>query len=252
VQIGHRHPVSLRACPVFDPNGIIFLRGGGAEPLALDRVPPLGDLRSFAQVEMRAEEARTIAVATAAHAPPAVRITLRLLPSHAPWRSVTATWIATEQLPLLRRLAYALPRATIDRTTIAITTRGVILRSPAGIEAIPLGTFFIEVHPSLYVPAGYEVAPAVAPDVLHRALGSPTDRVIFLDAGGHAIGIAEDAFAPLETALLEAPSWEPAVAEAIERTLQEATIELRPGAMGLLPLGSAESPVDAAPAPELE
>ena len=244
VQVGHRHPVSLRACPVFDPNGIIFVRGGGAEPWALERVPPLGDLRAFARVEMRGEETRSISVATGANAPPAVRVALRLLPSHAPWRSVTASWIATDQLPLLRRLAYALPRATIDRTTIAVTNRGVILRSAAGIEAIPLGTFFVEVHPSLYVPAGFEVTPAVAPDVLHRALGSPEGRVMFLDAGGHAVGVAEEAFAPLATALLEAPSWEPAIAETIERTLEDAAIELRPGSLGLLPLSGAQPPID--------
>ncbi len=244
VQVGHRHPVSLRACPVFDPNGMIFLRGGGAEPWALDRVPPLGDLRAFARVEMRGEETRSISVATSANAPPAVRVALRLLPSQAPWRSVTASWIGNEQLPLLRRLAYALPRATIDRTTIAITNRGVVLRSPAGIEAIPLGTFFVEVHPSLYVPAGFEVTPAVSPGVLHRALGSPEGRVMFLDAGGHAIGVAEEAFAPLESALLEAPSWEPAIADTIERTLEGAAIELRPGSLGLLPLSGAEPPLD--------
>ena len=39
VQIGYRHPVSLRACPVFDPNGLVLLRGGGAEPWSLSRVP---------------------------------------------------------------------------------------------------------------------------------------------------------------------------------------------------------------------
>jgi len=245
VQFGYRHPVSLRACPVFDPNGIVFLRGGGAEPWALDRVPPLGDLRAFARVEMRSEETRALSVATGASAPSPVRVALRLLPSHAPWRSVTASWIAKDQLPLLRRIAYALPRSTIDRTTIAVTDRGVLLRSPAGIEAIPLGTLFVEVYPSLYVPAGFEVTPAVSPDVLHRALGSPQGRVMFLDASGHAIGVDEAAFAPLENALLLAPAWEPTVAEAIERTLEEAIIELRPGPLGLLPLGNAEPPPDA-------
>ena len=41
---------------------------------------------------------------------------LRVMPSTAPWRNVTATWIEPAQLPLLRRLAYALPHQTIART----------------------------------------------------------------------------------------------------------------------------------------
>jgi hypothetical protein len=241
VQIGHRHPVSLRACPVFDPNGLILVRGGGADPWALERLPPLGDLRSFAHVELRGHETSLLSTAARASAPAAVKIPLRILPSQAPWRSVTATLVAKEQLPLLRRLAYALPRATIQRTTIAITDRGVILRSAAGIEAIPLGTFYVEVHPSLYLPAGFEVMPAVAPDVLHRALGAPEGRVVFLRAEGGALAIEESAFAPLEDALLDAPAWEPAAAQEIERALDEA-IELRPGPLGLLPLVGTGAP----------
>ncbi len=106
VQIGYRHPVSLRACPVFDPNGLVLLRGGGAEPWSLQRVPPLGELRAFARVELRGEESRVLSIATGTHAPPEVRVPLRLMPSPAPWRGVTSSWIGRDQLPLLRRLAY--------------------------------------------------------------------------------------------------------------------------------------------------
>jgi hypothetical protein len=244
VEIGHRHPVNLRACPVFDPEGLVLLRGRGDEPWVLERVPPLGDIRAFARVELRGEDAMAATTAIGAGAPSAVRVGLRLAPSAAPWRSVTATWIAREQLPLLRRLAYALPHATIARTSIAITERGAMLRSPAGIEAIPLGTFFVEIHPSLFVPAGYDVIPAVAPDVLHRALGAPEGQAIFLAANGRAVAIDEAAFAPLEAALLEAPAWEPLVAETIERVLDEAAIDLQPGALGALPLSGALPPAD--------
>jgi hypothetical protein len=242
VQIGHRHPVSLRGCPVFDPNGLVLLRGGGAEPWSLPRIPPLGDLRAFARVELRSETTTLESVATGASAPPEVRVPLRVTPCPSPWRAVTATRIDAEHLPLFRRLAYALPRSTIARTTIAITDAGVFLRAPGGIEAIPLGTFFLEVHPGLFVPAGYEITPAVAPDVLHRALGSPEGQVLFLTAGGRTIGVSESAFAPLETALLEAPAWDPAVARAIERTLEEATIELQPGPLGAFPFSGVEPP----------
>jgi hypothetical protein len=54
VEIGYRHPVELRACPVFDPAGLVLLRGRGDEPWALAKVPQMGDLRAFARVELRA------------------------------------------------------------------------------------------------------------------------------------------------------------------------------------------------------
>jgi hypothetical protein len=218
------------------------LRGRGEEPWALERVPPLGELKAFARVELRGEDAKVAAVAKIAVAPQPFRVALRLVPSAAPWRSVTASWIDRAQLPLLRRLAYALPHATIARTTVAVTDRGVVLRAPGGIEAIPLGTFFVEVHPSLFIPGGYEVAPAVAPDVLHRALGAPADQVVFLTTEARAIAVDEAAFVPLETALLESPDWEPTVAQSIERVLEAAPIALEPGPLGVFPLAGAEPP----------
>ena len=63
VEIGYRHPVSLRACPVFDAEGLVLLRGRGDEPWALERVPPLGELKAFARVELRGENTRVAAVA---------------------------------------------------------------------------------------------------------------------------------------------------------------------------------------------
>ena len=172
---------------------------------------------------------------------------LRLMPSPAPGRGVTASWIGRDQLPLLRRLAYALPRSTIARTTVAITESGVFLRSPGGIEAIPLGTFFVEIHPNLLIPAGYEIMPAVAPDVLHRTLGSPVGQVLFLATTGRTVGVAEGAFAPLETAILESSPWEPSIAQEIKRTLEEATIDLQPGPLGAFPLAGVEPPAPGAP-----
>jgi hypothetical protein len=242
VEIGYRHPVALRACPLFDPNGLVLIRGRGDEPWAIERTPQMGDLRAFARVELRPDDEPTISTATTTHKPEAVRVPLRLAPSPAPWRNVTATWITAAELPLLRRLVYALPHHTIARTTIAVTPRGAFLRCAAGVEAIPLGTFFVEIYPSLYVPAGYDVTPAVAPEVLHRALGAPAGQVLFITTATHALAIDETAFARLETALLEAQPWEPLVADAIEKTLEDARIDLQLTSLGAFPLSAAEAP----------
>ena len=121
-----------------------------------------------------------------------------------------------------------------------MTTRGAFVRSSAGIEAIPLGTFFVEVHPNLYVPAGHEVTPSVAPEVLARALGAPASHVLFLGTDARALAVEEAAFAPMEAALLDALPWEPLVAEAIDRGLEEATLDLKVTPIGMLPLRGVE------------
>jgi hypothetical protein len=247
VEMGYRHPVALRACPVFDASGLVLIRGRGDEPWTLDKTPQMGDLRAFARVELRSGEgARDSADAVSASLPEPVRVPLRVVPSPAPWRNVTATWIPPAQLPLLRRIAYALPHQTILRTQLAITPKGAFLRSNAGIEAIPLGTFFVEVHPSLYIPAGYDVTPAVAPEVLYRALGASSSQVLFIDTGAHAMAVEESAFVPLETAMLEAQTWEPLVADAITRALDEKPADLKLEPLGIFALSQVQPP-DAAP-----
>jgi hypothetical protein len=242
VEVGHRHPVALRACPVFDAHGLVLLRGRGDEPWALERLPQMGDLRAFARVELRDEAARSIAVAKNVKAPEIVRVPLRVMPSSAPWRNVTATWIEADKVALFRRLAYALPHRSVARTTVAMTSRGAFLRCPDGVEAIPLGTFFFEIHPGLYIPAGYEVTPAVAPDVLYRALGAPSGQMLFVTTEAIALSVDGNAFVALETALLEAPPFDPVVADSIQSALATAPLELKLAPLGAFPLRAADAP----------
>jgi hypothetical protein len=241
VEAGFRHPVELRACPVFDAAGLVLVRGRGREPLTIDKLPPMGALKAFARVEVRAsgrEEARAARTFDAE----VVRVPLQLVPSSGAWRNVTATWIAPAQVPLLRRLAYVLPRATIAATRLAITPRGAVVRAPKGIEAIPLGTFYVEVHENVYIPAGYDVTPAVAPDVLARALGAPASHVLFIGTDARALAIDESAFVPLEAALLESPPWEPLIAEEIDQALEEPAVDLQVTAIGMIPTQGVRPP----------
>jgi hypothetical protein len=188
---------------------------------------------------------REAAPAVAAVEPAALKVRLQVLPSEAPWRSVTAAWIPNAQLPLLRRLAYALPHGTVAGARIALTAVGAFLRADAGVEAIPLGTLFAEARPGLYVLAGHAVAPAVAPDVLAEAFGLSPSRVLFIGRDARAVAIEESAFVPLELALLEAPPWEEgAVLDAVAGSLEEPAIDLRTTAIGLVPLRGVEPPVE--------
>lgn len=248
VEIGYRHPIELRACPIFDPNGLLLLRGRGDEPWILERMPVLGDLRSFARITLRdAQGASDAALAQKVEAPDAVRVPLRVLPSQAPWRRVTASCIAKADLPLLRRVAYALPRQVLTTTKIAHTEHGAFLRAEAGIESIPIGTFFTELHPNLMVASGFEVVPQVAPEVLVRAMSIPSDALVFLDGSGRAIGVPLDAFLPLEATLIAASGFEPLVGntDTVTRALEFEPIELVIEPPGMLPLRGAK------PAPEV-
>jgi hypothetical protein len=246
VEAGYRHPVALRACPLFDPAGLVLIRGRGEEPWALDRLPPMGALSSLSRVELRLagqDAARATGTADASQ----LHVKLRVVPTTAPLRGVTAAWISRAQLPLLRRLAYALPHATIAQVRIAITGHGAFLKAPPGIDAIPLGTFFAEVHPRLYVLAGHEVTPAVAPEVLAEAFGVSSARssqVLFVGRDARAVAVDETAFVPLEAALLDAPPWEAAVAESIAQALEEPPLDLKAASIGWLPLRGVDPPAE--------
>lgn len=202
----------------------------------------MGSIETFARVEMRGTDDAAVARATPTADP--VAVPLRMAPSLEPWRRVTASRLDAREVPFLRRLAYALPHTTLANASLAMTSHGAFLRVHSGIEAVPLGTFYTEVHPGLYVATGHRVTPAVAPEVLARALDVPQGSVVFLGSDGRAIAVEEGAFVPLEGALVDAPPWEPALAEAIEASLEEAALELRVTPVGLLPLRGVDPPLD--------
>jgi hypothetical protein len=250
VEVGFRHPVNLRACPVFSEQGLVLFRGQGLDPLEIPKLPALGDVRAFARMELRKDVA---AARSNAASPKSVSVALRLVPTLEPWRAVTATWVDGDDLPVLRRIAYALGPESLRAARVAFTERGAIVRHPTGIEGIPVGQFYREVHRSLYVPAGYDVVPAVAPDVLYRALGAPPGQVLFIRPGGDVVGIAEDAFTPLETAVLEAQAWMPLGSDRFSGALSAALATELPvvtlGGVGLRPLRDlASSEGEGAPA----
>jgi hypothetical protein len=215
----------------------VLFRGHGQEPLEIPKLPALGDVRAFARMELRED----VTAATGAALPPRpVAVALRLVPTLEPWRQVTATWVAAEDLPVLRRIAYALGPESLRSARVAFTERGAIVLHPTGIEGIPVGQFFREIHRGLYVPAGYDVVPAVAPDVLYRSLGSPSGQVLFIGREGSVVGVPEEAFVPLETAVLEAQAWIPAgtdrFTDALVTALATELPEVTLGGVGLRPL----------------
>ncbi|AUX22132.1 hypothetical protein SOCEGT47_026330 [Sorangium cellulosum] len=250
VEVGYRHPVNLRACPVFSEAGLVLFRGGGREVLEVPKLPAMGDVSAFARIELGREPA-VARVTPEALRPESVVLSLRLVPSSEPWRTVTASWIRPEEMRLLRHVAYALGPDTLRRARVAFTAAGAFLRHPTGVEGIPVGEFFREVHAGLYIPAGYDAVPAVAPSVLFRALGAPAGQALFIGRDGQAIGVPEEAFVSLETALLEAQRWSPVDVVSIDLTASLATElpEVVLGGVGIRPLRDL-APSDAAAEPK--
>ena len=62
------------------------------------------------------------------------------------------------------------------------------------------------------------------------------------------MAVDESAFSPLENALLEAQAWEPLVADAIQRALDEAPVDLQLEPLGVFALSQVAppAPLDAA------
>lgn len=241
VEVGHRHPVSLRACPIFPATGLVLIRGEGKEPWNVTELPAMGDIRAFARVELR-QEGEVERAMTGTGTISTVRVPLRVVPSTAPWRNIVASWLTPAEIPMLRKLAYALPTRTIAGTRIAITSRGAFLKCPTGIEGIPLGTLFYEIHPQLFIPAGFDVTPAIAPDVLYRALGASSEFSLFVTPDARSISVEERGFSPFENAIIEARPFEPLMSDAIERALTAEPITLQVEGLGLLPLRGVAPP----------
>lgn len=217
VEIGFRHAIGLLGLPVFPPEGLVLLPRPGPRrvPIVLPRLPELAPAQAFVDVKLGdAKLVRATPLAATEH----FALALRLAPSVAAARAITATLVSIAQAPLLRRLAYALPSSAIETTSIARARLGgedvLLLRAPAGAETIPLGAFFSERAPGLMVLAGHDLVPSCPPQHLARAVGASGEQLVYLyrEAGDaqealRAFTLPASAFVPLAEALVSPESW---------------------------------------------
>jgi hypothetical protein len=75
--------------------------------------------------------------------------------------------------------------------------------------------------------------------------------VLFIDTGAKPMAVDESAFSPLETALLEAQAWEPLVADAITRALEEEPVDLKLEPLGVFALSQVTPPPEGNAVPQL-
>ena len=233
VEIGYDHPINLRACPVFPRESLMLLRGGGRHALRIDKLPALGPVTSFAKLQLASGPEQKSGVAVELQS---VAVPLRLAPNTEPWRQITAARVSGNEIGLLRQLSYRLGAPTLRQTRIAFTAHGAFVVRQQGIESVPIGELFRQLDARIYVSAGYTLVPAVAPEVLYRAFGSPAAERLFILRDGTRVGVKEEAFVPLEEALLDAQSWSGTTHESVMATLTTTLPEVKLDSPGFRPL----------------
>jgi len=204
VELGFRHPIALDSCrSLFGGSTLTLFRGEGRVTV-LDPSPrfvPVDALiRSTVNIDAPSKVAQRTPVEGAVGP---MTLEFRLAPSQAPWRHVVATVVPHAQREWLARLLYVLPQRTLESLQVAVTTEAFYLLDPAGIEGVPLGRFYSEIAPRIYVPVGMTLVPAVAPAVLEDLV---RDR-----GGGHVFFepdvpvprvVPEQAFGPVARCML--------------------------------------------------
>ena len=266
VEVGHKHPIHLAGLPVFPVDGMALLPahdpGGARAPLVVERLPQMAPVASLVDVRLSTGD---VPSAKPVQGAAQIALPLQLAPTVSGARQVTASMMPIEHAPLLRRLAYALPPSALEAASIARVRRRdgakkdapaepssdlLFVRIPSGVDAIPLGLFFSEHAPGLFVLAGNDVVPACPPAHLASSVGASATSNVFVwrepaDAQGtiRALNVSSDAFVPLASALVEPESWGalmPAeVVELARAELEEKLGNVAMGDIGIAPLRGA-------------
>lgn len=168
VERGFDHPVELRSCGSIFPSDTLYLFTGAGDVLVVDPLPAFAPIRSLVGARLVAGQADLRLPAQSGEASPKLRVPLTLAHSSDPWRRVTATVIPLAQTEWLARILYALPPETLESLSLAKSEGDIYLLSPKGIEGVPLGVFFSEAAPRIFVPAGMKLIPSVSPVVLQE------------------------------------------------------------------------------------
>jgi hypothetical protein len=204
VEYGYRHPIALDSIPsLFAADSLTLFRADAPAEL-LSPLPPFAPVRALVRADLAPALDAADATPAAQHArpgaapPPAMALPLRLRPTGGPFRDVRATVVPAAHGEWLARMLYVLPPRTLAALRIAVTPERTYLLDPAGIEGVPLGTFYSELAPRIFVPAGTVIEPSVPADVLVDLVEGRGDGYVFfhLDAPAPTV-VPADAFGPV-------------------------------------------------------
>jgi hypothetical protein len=187
VELGHRHPIALESCPSLFRGGDLTLFRVGAPVDTLSPLPPFAPVRALVRPTLALGDATTdVPHARPAETPAPLALPLRVRPSTEPWRRVRAAVVPLAQRTQLARMLYVLPPRTLAALRIALTDDAAYLVDPAGIEGVPLGTFYAELATGVFVPAGSTLEPAVGGEVLAELARQRGDGLVFFEPGREA------------------------------------------------------------------
>ena len=226
VELGYHHPVALDSCASIFAEGLTLFAGapesadGLATPevLRLAELPAFAPVRSLVRASMDVENAPDPAPPVPAGDAPPRALRLRLAASSEPYRSVIATAVPTAERVRLARLLYVLPPNILAALRVAITPDHVYLLDPTGIEGAPIGRFFSQVAPRVYVPAGMMIVPAVSAGVLSELIPDQGNaHVFFHPEHPDPVRVPDSAFGSVARSMIDHVAARPVHADAPER-----------------------------------
>lgn len=200
VELGYRHPLRLEACQaVFEKDRFYLFSGRRDGVDVLAGPPPLvgGERLLAANFDLGAGEKPRLGSGRPV-VPPRVEVLLKLVPSAAPPRQVTATLVPWERAAWLKQLVFALPPTALTGYRVAPIDEGLLVVGAQGVDGLPIGELLEEAAPSIYVPVGYHFLPRVSEAVLADHVGGVAGRcVVFLRGAVRPIGVPDELFEPL-------------------------------------------------------
>ncbi len=236
VQLGYRHPIRLDACASIFEIDKLYVFSGRRDAVEIFAAPHLAPIQSLVERGFEIEEREPVPqqglVASKIAVP--LRLSLGEIGD-----KVTATIVPWPRVAWLRRLIYAAPQRLLQNARVLAIDEGLLIVSNEGLASVPIGQPFWQAAPSVFVPIGHRLEPAVAEEVLAEHLGARPNRfVIFpLPIGRAPFAIDAGAMVLLGRSALERVEVrERAPTESLGEPTAEATLGVRHGDAGLFPL----------------
>ncbi len=228
VEVGYRHPFRLESCAaVFEKDKFYVFSGSRDAVDILGSLPPLvpgHDLVGGGFDLGERGEPRTYVGSQ----PDKLEVQLKLVPSAAARRRVTATLVSWQHAAWLKRLVYALPPTLLATYRVAAVSEGLFIIGEHGVDGLPIGEMFQEAAPSIYVPLGHEFLPRVGGQVLTEHVGGIANRYVVFPLGADKpLGLEHALFEPLGRRALARLDVEPRARDdrmPLPRTVTPATV----------------------------
>jgi hypothetical protein len=208
IEWGYFHPIRIESCSVaFDKDKFHVLSAGETPYESYPSLPSLVTIESLLQThfDLLPTQAAPAPIRlpgpTTATTSPDFQVPLRLIQDTPRFASITATLIRWTRARLLRKLVYAMPAPILGDCKVASLPDGLFIISPHGLESLPIGDFYQEVAPSIFIPAGMSLSPRVRPEILIDYIGGTPGSYVILTKGVaddiRAIALGPDHFEPL-------------------------------------------------------